>query len=73
MLLALLDFIKKGRCVSIEQLSREFHVDEDALSPMLERWVTKGVIQPYYQALKCARRCGSCKVNRLVFYQFVAK
>lgn len=73
MLLALLDFIKKSHCVSLEQLSREFHVDEDALSPMLEKWVAKGVVKSYYQALKCARRCTSCKVNRLVFYQFVAK
>lgn len=72
MLLALLEYIKKGQCVSLEQLSREFRVAEDALQPMLELWIHKKMIQPYYQTLKCASKCTSCQVSKLVYYQYIA-
>lgn len=70
MLLALLDYIKKGQCVSIEQLSREFHIEEQALLPMLEKWVEKGVLKPFQRALKCAQKCTSCRTNQLIFYEY---
>ncbi len=71
MLLALLDYIKKGQCVSIEQLSREFHIEEQALLPMLEKWVAKGVLKSFQRALKCAQKCASCRTNHLIFYQYI--
>ncbi|MDP3706433.1 MAG: FeoC-like transcriptional regulator [Legionellaceae bacterium] len=72
MLLQLRDYIKRGQVVSMEQLTREFHIDKQALQPMLDIWVTKGVIKPCQGMLACGRRCSSsCNVNTPVFYQWL--
>ena len=69
MLPALLEYIKKDQCVSIEQLSRAFHIDADALFPMLDKWVSKGTIQSY-ERTTCGRQCRSCQPRKLVYYQY---
>jgi len=73
MLLQLREFIQREQRVSTQQLAREFHLDEQALQPMLDIWVHKGVIEKCHEAAACQSSCFRCKTNVPVFYQFVRR
>lgn len=72
MLLQIRDFIARHKVVSTQQLARQFHIDEQALMPMLDIWVNKGVIQPCLQKNACQTSCFRCKINAPVYYESVA-
>ncbi len=71
MLLNIRDFIQREHVTSTQQLSREFHVDEQALQPMLDIWVRKGVIKRCHETAGCQSACLRCKTNAPVFYEWV--
>ena len=60
MLLQLRDYLAKEQFVSIEQLARVFKTDVTALEPMLDVWVTRGVLQVDEQQKACVTACGGC-------------
>lgn len=68
MLLKIRDFIQREQVASTQQLSREFHIDEQALQPMLDIWVRKGVIVPCQEKAGCQSVCAGCNTRALVFY-----
>lgn len=68
MLLQLRDYIQRERVVSIQQLTREFHMDMTALQPMLDLWVKKGVIFPHQNKNACQSTCSRCSISTVVFY-----
>lgn len=72
MLLALRDFIKKVKIASIEQLSREFHVSTDALEPMLDIWINRGVVKKQVNATCNSVSCFACGIKNLAYYQWIA-
>lgn len=69
MLLQIRDFIRESQVASTQQMARAFHVDEQALQPMLDIWVRKGVIERCHEETACASACKRCKTNGPVFYQ----
>lgn len=69
MLLQLREYIQREHIVSIQQLTREFHLAESALRPMLELWVQKGAIFPHKQQKACQSACSQCHTSTVVFYQ----
>lgn len=69
MLLQLREYIQREGVVSIQQLTREFHMAESALRPMLELWVRKGAISPHQHQKACQSTCSQCNVSAVVFYQ----
>lgn len=69
MLLQLRDFIAREGVVSTEQLTRAFQMDFSALQPMLERFVSQGVIALEEQG-NCHRVCKGCKTD-LAYYRYV--
>ncbi len=71
MLLQLRDFIRKNQIVSIQQLSREFHIDEQALQPMLEIWMRKGAIRPSQTKSACKSSCYGCGPKKRMFYEYI--
>jgi hypothetical protein len=71
MLLNLRDFIQRERVVSLQQMARAFHVDEDALRPMLDRWVSKGVISASDEKLGCQTVCMGCRIKAVVYYSWI--
>ena len=71
MLLQIRDFIHREQVVSTQQLTREFHLDEHALQPMLDIWVSKGVIRQCLEKVACKSRCFRCNTAAPVFYQFI--
>jgi hypothetical protein len=70
MLLQIRDFIQREQVVSTQQLSREFHVDEQALQPMLDVWIKRGVIRQCEEKVACKSSCFRCNKNAPVFYQY---
>lgn len=69
MLLALRDFIAREKVVSTQQLIREFHIDLQALLPMLQCWVRKGVIRQSVQKTNCQSSCFRCKKEAPQYYE----
>ena len=69
MLLQIRDYFLREQVASTQQLAREFHIDEQALQPMLDVWIRKGVIKPCQQdKAGCQSACARCKTNPPVFY-----
>jgi hypothetical protein len=72
MLLQIRDFIHRQQVVSVQQISREFHIDEQALQPMLDLWVNKGVIASIEKNTSCKTKCYKCGPKAAPkFYQIV--
>ena len=69
MLLQIRDFIRQSEVVSTQQMAREFHLDEQALQPMLDIWVRKGMIEKCHEKAACESACMRCKTHVPVFYQ----
>jgi hypothetical protein len=70
MLLQIRDFIQRAGVVSIQQLAREFRIDEQALQPMLDIWLGRGVIRQCQEKNNCKSSCFRCPSKAPVFYQF---
>lgn len=64
MLLQIRDFIYREQVVSIQQLSREFHVEEQALQPMLDIWIRRGVIRECQEKTSCQTKCFGCNTPK---------
>ncbi|VEG91371.1 FeoC-like transcriptional regulator [Legionella spiritensis] len=72
MLLQILDFIRQQKITSSQQLAREFHLDNQALQPMLEIWLRKGRIRVCEQKGACKSRCFKCRTGEPpVFYRYL--
>lgn len=69
MLLRIRDFISSQGVASTQQLTREFKLDFSALKPMLDLWVTKGVIVQCQQPANCQSTCFKCKLHPTEYYQ----
>lgn len=70
MLLAIRDFIQLHRVASMEQLSREFRIAAEALGPILEVWVRKGLIRKTNPKENCGSSCRSCVTGRAQYYEW---
>ena len=71
MLLQIRDYIRQAGVVSSQQLTREFSIDEQALQPILDICLRKGLIrrcQP--ESASCQTRCFRCGQNPPVYYEF---
>jgi len=69
MLLQIRDFIHKNQVVSVQQIVREFHIDEQALQPMLQIWVDKGIIRSCQEKKGCQSSCFRCNTKLPQFYE----
>lgn len=73
MLLQIRDFIHREQVVSTQQLTREFQVDEQALQPMLDIWIRKGVIRQCQDKASCQSSCFRCSKKVPMYYQYVCR
>lgn len=69
MLLQLRDYIQREGRVSLQQLVRAFQIDENALLPMLNVWVQKGILSSQEHGKGCFSACGQCPKTKVVFYE----
>jgi FeoC like transcriptional regulator len=71
MLLQIRDYLRHVRVASNQQIAREFHLDLQALQPMLDLWLRKGVIERCQKKSACQSRCFKCNTQALTFYQYI--
>lgn len=71
MLLQLRDYLRREKVASNQQLAREFKLDNQALLPMLEIWVKKGVIARCEKTAGCQSQCFKCQTTPPVYYQYL--
>ncbi len=72
MLLQIRDYICREGVVSTQQLTREFHLDLPALQPMLDLWVSKGMIQKCQEKANCQSTCLKCRIQPPEYYQYLS-
>ncbi|KTC91896.1 FeoC-like transcriptional regulator [Legionella cincinnatiensis] len=72
MLLQIRDYIRRKGVVSTQQLIREFHLDFQALQPMLNLWMGKGVIGKCQEKVQCNSTCFKCRPQELEYYQYLS-
>lgn len=72
MLLQIRDFIAREGVVSTQQLTRAFNLDLQAIQPMLELWVRKGVIAKCAGQASCQSTCFKCDTQRPEYYEYNA-
>jgi hypothetical protein len=65
------EFVRDYHKVSLAQMELHFHMDGDALRPMLKKLVKKGRIRQLPIAAKCPS-CSSCDIDTLEFYEWVS-
>ncbi|MBA4695936.1 MAG: hypothetical protein H2069_00945 [Legionella sp.] len=75
MLLQIRDYLRQEQTASNQQIARHFRIDIHALQPMLEFWVTKGVLVAHERSGKknCQSGCLQCKPQSLIYYQYCQK
>ncbi|MGL5741179.1 MAG: FeoC-like transcriptional regulator [Legionella sp.] len=71
MLLQLRDYICREGVVSTQQLTREFRLDLQALQPMLDLWMNKGVIRKCQEQKNCQSTCFKCRTHSPEYYQYI--
>ena len=71
MLLQIRDYIHRQQVTSTQQIAREFHIEEQALQPMLDIWVRQGVIRRCHEQTVCKSSCFRCTETAPSFYQFI--
>jgi hypothetical protein len=72
MLLQIRDYLRRVGVASNQQIAREFHLDLQALQPMLDLWLRKGVIGSCQKKKStCQSRCFKCKIQPLTYYQYL--
>ncbi len=64
------DFILNYHRVSLAEMELHFHIDRDALKPMLNKLIKKGRVRKLPTAQKC-HSCKSCNPDALEFYEWV--
>lgn len=74
MLLQIRDFIRQEKIVSIQQVARRFCMDIQALQPILDIWVSKGVIGHFIESIaktSCQKSCYKCEKLPNSYYQIL--
>lgn len=71
MLLQIRDYLRRACVASNQQIAREFQLDLQALQPMLDLWINKGVIACIQEKTACQSRCFKCSVQPPLYYQYV--
>ncbi|ARG96429.1 FeoC-like transcriptional regulator [Legionella micdadei] len=71
MLLQIRDYLSRQRVASNQQIAREFQIDLQALQPMLDLWLRKGVIACCQEKSVCQSSCFKCKAQPPIYYQVV--
>ncbi|MFA5958900.1 MAG: FeoC-like transcriptional regulator [Tatlockia sp.] len=69
MLLQIRDYLRQKEVASNQQIAREFHLEVEALQPMLDLLVRKGLFTCCKEPSKCQSLCFKCKVPP-VYYQY---
>lgn len=72
MLLQILEYMRREKVASNQQIAREFGLDLTALQPMLDCWLRKGTLIPCKEKSACQSKCFKCQTQPPVYYQYLS-
>ncbi len=64
------DFIHNGHLVSLAEMELHFHMEGDALQPMILKLIRKGRVRRTPVPTKC-HGCTACDDRALTFYEWI--
>ncbi len=71
MLLKICEFMWREKIASNQQIARALQIDLQALQPMLDIWLRKGILINYQDNSPCRRSsCLKCDKQATVYYKF---
>ena len=65
------DYLKAKGQAPLRDMALEFKMEQDALRPILEQWISKGKITKLPQGTACGGGCHSCEPEAIELYQWI--
>jgi len=65
------DYLKQRGQAPLRDMALEFGMDQDALRPIVEQWISKGKVEKLPEGSACGGGCNSCEPQTIELYQWV--
>ena len=65
------DYLKLKGQAPLRDMALEFGMDQEALRPIIEQWMTKGKVEKLPQGTNCGGGCNSCAPEAIELYQWI--
>lgn len=65
------DYLRSNGQASLRDMSMVFGMDQDALRPVIEQWVSKGKVEKLPEGSACSGGCSSCEPQTIELYQWI--
>ena len=65
------DYLKLKGQAPLRDMALEFGMDQEALRPIIEQWMTKGKVEKLPQGTGCGGGCNSCAPETIELYQWI--
>ena len=65
------DYLKQNGQAPLRDMALEFGMEQDALRPILEQWISKGKVEKLPQGTNCGGGCNSCAPETIELYQWI--
>ena len=65
------DYLKQKGQAPLRDMALEFGIDQDALRPIVELWITKGKVVKLPEGSACGGGCNSCEPQTIELYQWI--
>lgn len=65
------DYLKSRGQAPLRDMAITFGMDQNALRPLIEHWITKGKVKKLPQGTACGGGCSSCTPETIEMYSWV--
>lgn len=65
------DYLQQKEQAALRDMAIEFGMEQDALRPILEQWITKGKIEKLPNGSTCGGGCHSCAPETIELYRWI--
>lgn len=65
------DYLKEKGQASLRDMALTFNMEQEALRPILEQWISKGKVEKLPQGTKCGGGCSSCAPEQIEIYKWI--
>ena len=65
------DYLKQKGQAPLRDMALEFGIDQDALRPIVELWITKGKVVKLPEGSACGGGCNGCEPQTIELYQWI--
>lgn len=65
------DYLRQKGQAPLRDMALEFAMDQDALRPIIEQWISKGKVKKLPLGTNCGGGCSSCAPETIEIYQWL--